>query len=230
MVRARSVPRCCRKLRGRRSFRRRLHCSESTAALWWQCMPRVRRTSRLWRAANIRHACSSGPAADVRSTPAAFSMFLWPLCRPPGVRRCATCSRDRGGMKQPKVAILLFPGTNSEDETRDACTDAGLDARLVLWSEPPSDLRAYDAYILPGGFAYEDRVRAGAIAAKSASVGVVAEEARKGKLVLGLCNGAQVLAEIGLLGEIALARNLPAGRFQNQFVTLELAADPQRCA
>ncbi|MDQ6779536.1 MAG: phosphoribosylformylglycinamidine synthase I [Candidatus Eremiobacteraeota bacterium] len=133
-------------------------------------------------------------------------------------------------MQQPRVAILVFPGTNSEEETRDACVDAGLDARLVLWSEPPSDLRLYDAYILPGGFAYEDRIRAGAVAAKSPSVAVVAEESRKGKLVLGLCNGAQVLAEAGLLGPVALARNLPSGRFQNQFVDVELAADPERCA
>lgn len=133
-------------------------------------------------------------------------------------------------MNKPRVAILVFPGTNSEDETRDACMDAGLDAHLILWSEPPSNLRSYDAYILPGGFAYEDRVRAGAVAAKSASVAVVVEEAQKGKLVLGLCNGAQVLAEVGLLGRVAIARNLPAGRFQNQFVDVELAATPGRCA
>lgn len=133
-------------------------------------------------------------------------------------------------MRRPRVAILVFPGTNSEEETRDACTDAGMDVRLVLWSEPPSDLRAYDAYILPGGFAYEDRIRAGAVAAKSPSVAVVAEESGKGKLVLGLCNGAQILTEAGLLGAVALARNLPAGRFQNQFVEVELAADPERCA
>jgi phosphoribosylformylglycinamidine synthase I len=133
-------------------------------------------------------------------------------------------------MKRPRVAIVVFPGTNSEAETLDACVAAGLDARNVLWSEPPSDLRSYDAFILPGGFAYEDRVRAGAVAAKSASVAIVAAEADNGKLVLGLCNGAQVLAECGLIGPIAIARNLPAGRFQNQFVDVELSADPQRCA
>src|SRR5579864_6631971 len=133
-------------------------------------------------------------------------------------------------MKNPRVAILVFPGTNSEEETVDACLDAGLDARQVLWSEPPSDLRAYDAFILPGGFAYEDRVRAGAVAAKSASVAVVAEEAARGKLVLGLCNGAQVLAEVGLIGPIAIARNLPSGHFLCRIVDVELAASAQRCA
>jgi len=105
-------------------------------------------------------------------------------------------------MSKPRVAVLVFPGTNSEEETVDACRDAGMDARAILWSEPPADLRSYQAYVIPGGFAYEDRVRAGAIAAKSRSVDVVREEAARGKLVLGLCNGAQVVAEVGLLGDI----------------------------
>ena len=96
-------------------------------------------------------------------------------------------------VKAPRVAVLVFPGTNSEDETVDACTDAGTGRTRRLWSDPPSNLRDFAGYVLPGGFAYEDRVRAGAIAAKSPSVAVVAEEAQRGKLVLGLCNGAQVL-------------------------------------
>lgn len=132
-------------------------------------------------------------------------------------------------MSKPRVAVLVFPGTNSEEETVDACRDAGMDARPILWSEPPSDLRSYQAYVIPGGFAYEDRVRAGAIAAKSRSVDVVREEAARGKLVLGLCNGAQVVAEVGLLGDIAIARNLPSGHFQCRIVDVELAAPPSRC-
>ncbi len=133
-------------------------------------------------------------------------------------------------MKAPRVAVLVFPGTNSEEETVDACAAAGLDARVVLWSELPGNLRDFAGYVLPGGFAFEDRVRAGAIAAKSPSVAVVAEEAARGKLVLGLCNGAQVLAEAGLLGPIAIARNLPSGHFQCRILDVELAAAPQRCA
>jgi phosphoribosylformylglycinamidine synthase subunit PurQ / glutaminase len=133
-------------------------------------------------------------------------------------------------MKKPRVAVLVFPGTNSEEETIDACIAAGMDARPVLWSDSPSSLREYQGYVLPGGFAYEDRVRAGAIAAKSPSVAVVAEEAARGKLVLGLCNGAQVLAEVGVLGDVAIARNLPSGHFQCRILDVELAASPQRCA
>lgn len=133
-------------------------------------------------------------------------------------------------MSAPRVAVLVFPGTNSEVETVDACNDAGMDARAVLWGDPPAVLREFAAYVLPGGFAYEDRVRAGAIAAKSPSVAVVAEEAQRGKLVLGLCNGAQVLAEAGLLGPVAIAHNLPSGHFQCKILEVELDARPSRCA
>jgi len=132
-------------------------------------------------------------------------------------------------MSQPRVAVLVFPGTNSEEETVDACRDAGMDARPILWSEPPADLRSYQAYVIPGGFAYEDRVRAGAIAAKSKSVDVVREEAARGKFVLGLCNGAQVVAEVGLLGDIAVARNLPSGHFQCRIVDIQLSSPPKCC-
>ena len=106
---------------------------------------------------------------------------------------------------EPRVAVIVFPGTNSETETVDACCDAGMDARLFWWSEDPESLRGFDGYVLAGGFAHEDRVRAGAIAAKSPIVAVIKEEAEKGKLVLGLCNGAQVLAESGMLGKVAPA-------------------------
>lgn len=133
-------------------------------------------------------------------------------------------------MPDPKVAVIVFPGTNSEVETVDACRDAGMDARLFWWSEDPETLRGFDAYVIAGGFAHEDRVRAGAIAAKSPVVAVIKEEAEKGKLVLGLCNGAQVLAESGMLGEVALARNLPAHHFQGLMVEVVVDREPQRCA
>jgi phosphoribosylformylglycinamidine synthase len=130
----------------------------------------------------------------------------------------------------PKVAVVVFPGTNSEDETVDACRDAGMDARLFWWSEDPERLRSFDAYVFSGGFAHEDRVRAGAIAAKSRIVDVVREEARRGKLVLGLCNGAQMLAESGMIGDIAIGRNLPSGHFQCRFVDVKASSEPDRCA
>jgi phosphoribosylformylglycinamidine synthase I len=133
-------------------------------------------------------------------------------------------------MHDPRVAVVVFPGTNSEEETIDACRDAGMDAQLFMWSDDVATLRAYDGYVLPGGFAHEDRVRAGAIAAKSAAVAAIVDEAQRGKLVLGLCNGAQVIAETGLIGDVALARNLPARRFESRTVEVVVSESADRCA
>ncbi|MBM3308065.1 MAG: phosphoribosylformylglycinamidine synthase I [Candidatus Eisenbacteria bacterium] len=113
-----------------------------------------------------------------------------------------------------RVAVVRFPGVNCEEETRRAVLDAGAACDIVMWNEPDGVLGAYDAYVLPGGFSYQDRVRAGAIAAKDRVVGCLAEQAAAGKPVLGICNGAQILVEAGLVPgltpgrvEMALARN-----------------------
>ena len=97
-----------------------------------------------------------------------------------------------------RIAVLVFPGTNSEDETLALLRDCGGHAELVHWSSANA-LARYDAYVLPGGFAYEDRIRAGAIAAHDAMMDYVIDGAQHGKLVLGICNGAQILLEAGLV-------------------------------
>src|SRR5215472_1347954 len=89
-----------------------------------------------------------------------------PKRRRHGLPRCER-SMPEPKVSEPKVAVIVFPGTNSETETVDACQDAGMDAELFWWSEDPERLRGFDAYVIAGGFAHEDRVRAGAIAAKS---------------------------------------------------------------
>ncbi len=138
-----------------------------------------------------------------------------------------------------RVGILVFPGTNSEDETQRACQAVGLAAELVHWSWDAERTRGFDAYILPGGFAYEDRVRAGAIAAHDRLMPAVREAAAAGKPVLGICNGAQVLLESGLVpaldGHIArpqaaFARNAPLGKYRSTHVHVKLAIPPGRCA
>ena len=115
-------------------------------------------------------------------------------------------------MRAPRVAVIQFPGVNCEAESARALTRVGLVPEVFRWTRPASDLRGFQAYLLPGGFSYQDRVRAGALAAKDPLVEVLAEEAARGKPVLGICNGAQVLVEAGLVPggggvEIALARN-----------------------
>jgi phosphoribosylformylglycinamidine synthase subunit PurQ / glutaminase len=112
----------------------------------------------------------------------------------------------------PRVAVVRFPGVNCEAESARALGRVGLEAEIFMWTRTPSELRDFQAYLLPGGFSYQDRVRAGALAAKDPLVEVLAEEASRGKPVLGICNGAQVLVEAGMVPdgasvELALARN-----------------------
>jgi phosphoribosylformylglycinamidine synthase len=136
-----------------------------------------------------------------------------------------------------RIAVLVFPGTNSEDETLRLLRDCGGDADLVHWTQAER-LREYDAYVLSGGFAYEDRVRAGAIAAHDRMMDFVIEGAQRGNLVFGICNGAQILLEAGLVpgtGAIrkptaAFARNGPAPHFVCRHIYMKLAVKPSRCA
>jgi len=132
------------------------------------------------------------------------------------------------------VAIVVFPGTNSEDETLRAVRAVGLEVELVHWSQPEK-LERFDAFVLPGGFAYEDRIRAGAVAAHDAVMDPVIDAAQAGKFVLGICNGAQILAEAGLVpGTGPLRRPTAAfapnasGRFESVHVHLRLTVAPER--
>jgi phosphoribosylformylglycinamidine synthase I len=136
-----------------------------------------------------------------------------------------------------RIAVPVFPGTNSEDETVRLLRDCGGDAQLVHWSEPQR-LAEYDAYVLSGGFAYEDRIRAGAIAAHDRILDFVIDGAAAGKLVFGICNGAQILLEAGLVPgtsrerkpTAAFAANAPEPHFVCRHVYLKLAVEPARCA
>lgn len=113
-----------------------------------------------------------------------------------------------------KVAVILFPGSNCELEAVRACKRAKLQTDLLRWNEDPKIIKGYDAFIIPGGFAYEDRSRAGVIASKDPVMQLIKSEAANGKPVLGICNGAQVLVECGMVPglnaenlEMALAWN-----------------------
>ncbi|HEY8312542.1 MAG TPA: phosphoribosylformylglycinamidine synthase I [Candidatus Baltobacteraceae bacterium] len=136
-----------------------------------------------------------------------------------------------------RLAVLVFPGTNSEEETLRLARDVGIDAHIVHWSRAQT-LGAYDAYVLPGGFAHEDRIRAGAVAAHDAMMDAVIDGAQRGKLVLGICNGAQIALEAGLVpgtGPVrkptaAFTRNGPVPKFVCKHVYVKLAIEPKRCA
>ena len=108
----------------------------------------------------------------------------------------------------------MFPGMNCEDETARSLATVGISAEVVRANEGAERLNAFDGYVLPGGFSYEDRIRAGVVAANHPAMEVVAREAEAGKPVIGICNGAQILLETGLVPgiragkvEMALALN-----------------------
>ena len=130
-----------------------------------------------------------------------------------------------------RIAVILFPGTNCEEETLRAVRLAGAEAELVRWNRPLETER-FGGYVLPGGWSYEDRVRAGAIAARERIVTAIAEEAAHGKPVLGICNGAQVLVETGLVPgylsgpAMALAANNLG--YRCLWVRLRLQVPPER--
>ena len=98
---------------------------------------------------------------------------------------------------RPRVAVLVFPGSNDDRDA--ALALEGLGAEPVLVWHADRELPQVGAVVLPGGFSYGDYLRAGAIARFSPAMQTVADFAREGGFVLGICNGFQVLCEAGLL-------------------------------
>jgi phosphoribosylformylglycinamidine synthase len=97
-----------------------------------------------------------------------------------------------------RFAVIVFPGSNCDADAAQAVTRV-LDAPVDLVWHQTATLDGYDAVIIPGGFAYGDYLRAGAIARCSPVMTAVAAHAAAGKPVLGICNGFQILTEAGLV-------------------------------
>lgn len=117
-----------------------------------------------------------------------------------------------------KVGVVVFPGSNCDRDALHAAQLAGAEVE-PLWHEE-ADLHGADLVVLPGGFAYGDYLRAGVLARFSPIMAAVREHADRGGLVLGICNGFQVLAEAGLVPG-ALLRNASL-RFEHRWVRLEV--------
>lgn len=140
-----------------------------------------------------------------------------------------------------KIAVMQFPGTNCEHECLVAVKTVGLEGELFRWNRPAAELSDFDGYIIPGGFAYQDRVRAGAIASKEPVMGALKEEAAIGKPIIGICNGFQILVESGLLPgtgkiDVALAQNVMVFNkkivrrgYYCDWINLKHDAMPKRC-
>jgi phosphoribosylformylglycinamidine synthase len=95
-----------------------------------------------------------------------------------------------------KFGVVTFPGTCDDADARLAASKVG--EAVQLWHADP-DLQGVDAVVIPGGFSYGDYLRVGAIARFAPAMDSVIEFARDGGLVLGICNGFQILCEAGLL-------------------------------
>ncbi len=104
-----------------------------------------------------------------------------------------------------KAAIVLFPGSNREGDAARALRQAGADTTIV-WHADHDLATGTDLVVLPGGFSYGDYLRCGAIAGRAHIMDAVRRHASHGGLVLGICNGFQILCESGLLPGV-LMRN-----------------------
>ena len=101
------------------------------------------------------------------------------------------------------AAIVVFPGSNREQDARAALQQATGREPFMVWHRD-TELPDVDLILIPGGFSYGDYLRCGAMAAHSPVMREVAERAKKGVAVLGVCNGFQILTEAGLLPGVLL--------------------------
>ncbi len=113
------------------------------------------------------------------------------------------------------VAVIQFPGSNCEYETLEALTVVGVDADVVPWNTDDGLLSNYQGFILPGGFSFQDRVRAGVVSSKLPILDFIKLKAEEGFPVLGICNGCQILAEAGVLPDYNQHSSLQMGLAPN---------------
>lgn len=125
-------------------------------------------------------------------------------------------------MAKPRIAVIQFPGSNADWDALHSMRDVlGTDARYVFHKE--TSLDGYDAIVVPGGFSFGDYLRPGSIAGFSPIVGALLAAAKRGVPIIGICNGFQVLTEIGLLPG-ALTRNAHL-RFECRDVAVRVDGD-----
>ena len=118
-----------------------------------------------------------------------------------------------------RTGIVVFPGSNCDRDVHHVLNDVmGINAQYIWHTEESID--EYDALILPGGFSYGDRLRAGVIAAQSPIMEAIKKKAQEGLPILGICNGFQILVEAGLLPG-ALVKNVKL-KFSCKWLKMEV--------
>ncbi|MCK5619122.1 MAG: phosphoribosylformylglycinamidine synthase I [Candidatus Krumholzibacteria bacterium] len=135
-----------------------------------------------------------------------------------------------------KVIVIQFPGVNCEYETLRAIEAAGLTGEIRRWNVAKEHLGDAAAIVIPGGFSYQDRIRAGVVASKDPVVDAVMSAVDRGVPVLGICNGAQILVETGVVPafsegsvEVALAPNRMTGRHGYYCAWVHVKKGPANC-
>jgi phosphoribosylformylglycinamidine synthase subunit PurQ / glutaminase len=132
---------------------------------------------------------------------------------------------------RPRIPVVVFPGSNDDRDAARALERLGADAPLVWHTEEvlPADTAAV---VLPGGFSYGDYLRCGAIARFSPVMRAVTAFAAEGGLVLGICNGFQILTEAGLLPGVLRPNDSLSFVCRDVRLIVETAATPftARCA
>ncbi|AKP66683.1 phosphoribosylformylglycinamidine synthase subunit PurQ [Companilactobacillus ginsenosidimutans] len=105
-----------------------------------------------------------------------------------------------------KFAVIVFPGSNCDKDLYYAIKD-GIGTEVEMVNFQSESLEGFDAVLIPGGFSYGDYLRSGAIAAHAPIIPEIKRMASEGKPVLGICNGFQILTEIGLLPGALIKNN-----------------------
>jgi phosphoribosylformylglycinamidine synthase I len=145
-------------------------------------------------------------------------------------------------MKKFTIAVVSFPGNNCEVESLRAIAQSDMEPVYFRWNDDREKLNNIDGYFLPGGFSYEDRGRSGMVAGRDPLMEFIGQEAEEGKVVIGNCNGAQILVESGLIPldhglRMSLARNVieeegtyRSPGFLSEWVWVKATCAKERCA
>ncbi len=123
-----------------------------------------------------------------------------------------------------KVSVITFPGSNCDHDAQEAFASRGHDSRLI-WHKD-TDLQNPDLVVLPGGFSYGDYLRCGALARFSPIVSEVLRFAQSGGLVIGICNGFQILTECGLLPGTLMMNEGLEFICKHQYIRVENSSTP----
>jgi phosphoribosylformylglycinamidine synthase I len=124
-----------------------------------------------------------------------------------------------------KIGVLVFPGSNCDHDCQHVFEDVLGQQVAMIWHKE-TNVSGLDAIVIPGGFSYGDYLRTGAIARFSPVMNAVKEFAQHGGLVLGICNGFQILLEAGLLPGAMLRNRSLHFVCKDVYVRVENAATP----